>query len=339
MHLSFVGRCASLRSARRFIQSIRSISYIRHMNLTALDLNLLVALDALLAEASVGRAARRIGLSQPAASHALARLRSLLDDPLLVRAGARMELTPRAQNLRAPLAVALEQVRGLFESERFDPATSARRFVLLMPDLVVDLLMPALVERLVARAPSVRLHVAPWRGTALLHAGSAQDVDIVITCRGESCPGFVRQRLYADRDVIAVRADHPLTSRLRRLDVFLAARHVAVVGAGESEDLVDTWLRREGVERRVALTVPSYLAALRMAARTDLVAFAPGRLVASLAERFSLVAVASPLDPGEDVQFMFHPARAQADPASIWLRGELAALGRELDRSRPRRAS
>lgn len=306
-------------------------------NLAGLDLNLLVALDALLAEASVGGAARRIGLSQPAASHALSRLRSVLGDPLLVRAGGRMELTARAQSLRAPLAAALEQVRGLFEPKAFEPATSARRFVLMMPDLAVDLLMPALALRLAAQAPSVRLDVIPWRGVAMLHADAMRDVDLVITCRGEACPGFVRQRLYLDRDVVAVRRGHPVGARLRRLDAFLAARHIAVVGAGEREDLIDAWLRREGVERQIALAVPSYLQALRMTARSDLVAFVPSRLLDSLADAFSLVAIPPPLDPGEDEQYLFHPARAQQDPASVWLRGEIAAIGHALDRGTRRR--
>src|SRR5438477_12929760 len=95
--------------------------YMHAMNLAALDLNLLVALDALVSEAHVGRAAMRVGLSQPATSHALRRLRELLGDPLLVRVGSRMQLTPRAQGLRAPLAQALDQVRGLFATESFDP--------------------------------------------------------------------------------------------------------------------------------------------------------------------------------------------------------------------------
>src|ERR687887_2910363 len=102
--------------------------YIRSMNLNSLDLNLLVTLDALLREANVSRAAMRIGLSQPAASHALQRLRDLIGDPLLVRTGARMELTPRAQGLRGPLAQALEQVRDLFTRDEFDAARSERHF-------------------------------------------------------------------------------------------------------------------------------------------------------------------------------------------------------------------
>src|ERR1700760_3273781 len=120
--------------AALFFQSIVVMIYIRLMNLNSLDLNLLVALDALLLEANVSRAGMRIGLSQPAASHALQRLRELIGDPLLVRSGARMELTPRALGLRAPLAQALDQVRSLFVSDAFDAAQSERQFRLMMPD-------------------------------------------------------------------------------------------------------------------------------------------------------------------------------------------------------------
>jgi len=133
------------------------------MNLAALDLNLLVALDALLLEGSVSRAAMRIGLSQPATSHALQRLRDLLGDPLLVRVGARMELTPRAQGLRGPLAQALDQVRGLFIPGEFDASSSERHFRLMMPDLAVELLMPALMQKIARLAPNVRIDVVPWR--------------------------------------------------------------------------------------------------------------------------------------------------------------------------------
>src|ERR1700704_246432 len=138
--------------------------YIHQMNLSVLDLNLLVALDALLLEANVSRAAMRIGLSQPAASHALQRLRDLIGDPLLVRAGARMELTPRALALRGPLTQALDQVRGLFISDDFDAGRSERQFRLMMPDLAVELLMPPLMAKVTKLAPNVTIDVVPWRG-------------------------------------------------------------------------------------------------------------------------------------------------------------------------------
>src|SRR5712671_4850219 len=136
-----------------FFQSIVDMIYIHLMNFNSLDLNLLVALDALLLEANVSRAAMRIGLSQPAASHALQRLREVLGDPLLVRVGTRMELTPRAQALRGPLAQALDQVRGLFIPDDFDAASSERRFRLMMPDLAVELLVPPLMEKIAPLAP------------------------------------------------------------------------------------------------------------------------------------------------------------------------------------------
>jgi DNA-binding transcriptional LysR family regulator len=302
------------------------------MNLASLDLNLLVALDALLLEASVSRAAMRIGLSQPATSHALQRLRDVLHDPLLVRVGARMELTPRAQALRGPLAQALDQVRGLFVRDDFDAARSERRFRMMMPDLAVELLVPPLMERITALAPNLRLDIVPWRGPAIMTAEFARTLDLVISI-GNAFKGFHRQLLYKDSDALAVRRGHPIGARLKGRDAFLKAKHVAVVIRGQSEDLIDDWLRSKGVERQIALVVPGYIEALHVAARTDLVAFVPRRLIAALTKPLSLATVTPPLDPGIDEQFMFYPTRAQMDPGSIWLRNLMLGIGRELERS------
>jgi len=122
------------------------------------------------------------------------------------------------------------------------------------------------------------------------------------------------------------------------LDEFLRARHVAVVGRGQREDPIDSWLRDKGVQRRIALVVPSYLQALHMVAHTDLVAFVPRRLIDTLADRLSLIAVPPPIDPGKYEEFLFHPSRAQADPCSIWLRNMVLEVGRRLDRSKRRAA-
>src|SRR6185369_2292522 len=316
--------------ARRpsFFQSIVNMIYIHTMNLNSLDLNLLVALDALLREVNVSRAAMRIGLSQPAASHALQRLRDLIGDPLLVRTGARMELTPRAQALRSPLAQALEQVRGLFVADGFDASTSERQFRLMMPDLAVELLMPPLMAKIGKIAPNVRIDVAPWRGPAIFTAEFARTIDLVISI-GNAFKGFHRQLLYTDSDALAVRRGHPVGAKLKRRETFLAARHVGVIIRGNSEDLIDTWLRAKGVERHITLVVSGYLEALHVAARTDLVALVPRRLIAALSKQLGLVAVPLPLDPGIDEQFMFYPTRAQMDPGSIWLRRLMLETGRE----------
>ena len=303
------------------------------MNLNSLDLNLLVALDALLREANVSRAAMRIGLSQPAASHALQRLRDLIGDPLLVRNGARMELTPRALALRAPLAQVLDQVRSLFVPDDFNAARSERQFRLMMPDLAVELLMPALMEKVTKLAPNVRIDVVPWRGPAIFTPEFARTIDMVVSL-GNAFKGFHRQLLYTDSDALAVRRGHPAGNRLKKRDAFLAARHVAVIIRGQNEDLIDTWLRSKGIERRIALVVPGYIEALHVTARTDLVAFVPRRLIAALAKQLSLATITPPLDPGIDEQYMFYPTRAQMDPASIWLRRLMLETGREMERAK-----
>ncbi|WP_461357454.1 LysR family transcriptional regulator [Bradyrhizobium sp. USDA 4454] len=300
------------------------------MNLNSLDLNLLVALDALLRDGSVSRAALRLNLSQPATSHALQRLRDLIGDPLLVRNGARMELTPRAQALRSPLAQALDQVRTLFVADDFDAARSERHFRLMMPDLAVELLMPPLMEKVTRLAPHVTIDVVPWRSSTIFTPDFARTIDLVISI-GNSFKGFHRQRLYTDIDALAVRRGHPAGAKLRKREAFLAARHVAVIIRGHNEDLIDTWLRAKGIERRIALVVPGYIEALHVTARTDLVAFVPRRLIAALAKQLSLAIVTPPLDPGIDEQHMFYPTRAQMDPGSIWLRKLMLETGRELE--------
>jgi DNA-binding transcriptional LysR family regulator len=302
------------------------------MNLASLDLNLLVALDALLSESHVGKAAARIGLSQPAASHALQRLREITGDPLLVRAGAKMQLTARAEALRDPLAEALDQVRGLFVDDPFDPATSTRRFAVMMPDHVVDLMVPSLLARISAEAPSIRLDVTPWRGSTLMTPELARSIDLVIACVEGGQPGFHRERLFADTEAVAVRRGHPLGRRLSRMSTFLKARHVAVIASGQREDPMDTWLRGKGIERGIGLVVPNYLQALHVVARTDLVAFVPCRLIEALADPLSLEVVKPPIDPGLYEEFMFYPARAATDAASIWLRSHVVRVGRALNR-------
>ena len=303
------------------------------MNLNSLDLNLLVALDALLREANVSRAAMRIGLSQPAASHALQRLRDLIGDPLLVRSGARMELTPRALALRAPLAQALDQVKALFVPDAFDPARSERQFRMMMPDLAVELLMPRFMEKITKAAPNVRIDVVPWRGSSIFTPDFARTIDMVISL-GNAFNGFHRQHLYTDRDALAVRRGHPAGNKLKKREAFLAARHVAVIIRGANEDLIDPWLRARNIERKIALVVPGYIEALHVTARTDLVSFVPRRLIAALSKQLSLATIEPPLDPGVDEQYMFYPTRAQMDPASIWLRRLMLETGKEMDRAK-----
>jgi DNA-binding transcriptional LysR family regulator len=304
------------------------------MNLASIDLNLLVALDALLSEGHVGRAGRKIGLSQPAASHALNRLRELLHDPLLVRVGSRMQLTPRAVGLRAPLAEALQRVRAVLASDSFEPARSSRSFSVMMQDHVAHLIVPALVNRVHSEAPNVRLNVLPWQSPASLRLERLQSIDLLISCSPSLIGGFERERLFTDTEVTVVRKEHPSAAHLKDLNAFLNAMHVAVAGKGLSEDPVDAWLREEGFARQIVLRVPSYLQALQAVSRSDLVAFVPKRLAESMAKPLSLTLLRPPVDPGEYDEHVLYPRRAIQDPASIWLRKIVLQIGRQLQHLR-----
>ena len=212
----------------------------------------------------------------------------------------------------------------------FDAARSERRFRLMMPDLVVELLMPRLMKKLDRAAPGIRIDVVPWRGPAIFTSEFARTIDLVISI-GDAFKGFHRQLLYTDSDALAVRKGHPAGLRLKNADTFFKARHVAVVIRGQNMDLIDEWLQSKGMERKIALVVPSYIEALHVAARTDLVAFVPRRLIGALSKQLGMAIVAPPIDPGIDKQYMFYPARAQMDPGSIWLRNTVLGIGRELE--------
>jgi DNA-binding transcriptional LysR family regulator len=297
-------------------------------NLSGVDLNLLVALEALLDEAHVGRAARRIGLSQPATSQALARLRALFKDQLLARSGASMARTPLAQSLVAPVRTALDAVRGLFAERRFNSSTSTRTFNIMAPDVIVDTIAPLLIGVLADTAPGVTVHFSPWRGPALLTSYDLDVLDFIITSEHARFSGFLVEPLYRDSDVIAVRADHPARRRLSNRQGFLSQRHVAVVGAGETEDVSEPWLRSVGLNRTIGARVPTYLLALRLAAKTDLVVLTPKRLAASMMGSLDLALSSPPVASDPDTIQLLASTRRSTDPAHLWMQDHLLRLGR-----------
>ncbi len=302
------------------------------MNLASIDLNLLVALEALLQEEGVGRAARRVGLSQPAMSHALQRLRNLMQDELLVRVGGRMQLTARAESLRYPIRDALERVHDLLTNDAFDPISSCRTFRLFVADNAVDLLLPALLAKIRKAAPNVGIELHSWSAQGRDPDELARSVDAAIACVPDAFPGFYRQRLFRDRDACVFRSHHPNARRLKDERAFLEALHVAVRVRNVGEDPVDTWLKTVGRKRKVALTVPHYLQALHAVAHSDLIAVVPERLIRSYASRLHLKLLPLPLDAGSFDEYLLHPARTHDDPGCVWLRGILRNIGTSLDR-------
>lgn len=253
-------------------------------NLRSIDLNLLVGLDALLRERNVTRAAERIGLSQPAMSNALARLRQLFGDDLLVRTPGGMSPTPFAAELSEPLSQALRQVERVLDAERgFDPATATNRFVVRMSDLLGLLLLPGLVAALGREAPGVALdllHLPPGR---TVDAIERDEIHLAVSM-GLDRASFMRaETLLSDRMVCVMRAGHPLAGRDLALDAFLAQGQLKVSMSPTDRRFVDDVLARLGTERRIVANVPHWLVVPHVLAATDLIAVMPGRLAGAIA--------------------------------------------------------
>jgi DNA-binding transcriptional LysR family regulator len=313
-----------------FVQSIDIMEAMNTMNLSAVDMNLLVMLEALLDEAHVRRAGQRVGLSQPAASHALARLRDLFDDPLLVRVGTAMVRTPRAEALRKPLAQFVASAQAVLRMDAFDPKTSRRTFRFMLPDLVSHLIMPALVACIARTAPGIRVVLIPWRGPALLTDRTLAEIDFFVTSFNREFPGFSRSPLYEDKDTLAVRVGHPGKRALSTVKGFHASQHVSVVGAGEDRDELDEWLDKVRLQRNVAVAAPSHLIALRIAAATDYVAFVPRRFAAARKAELDLALIKPPIDPGIDILYLMTPAKSASDKGTLWMKSQVEDIARTL---------
>lgn len=291
------------------------------IDISQIDLNLLTSLDALLAERSVSRAARRLGVGQPAASHALARLRELLGDALLVRVGREMVPTPRGEALREPLARALSDVVRLLRHEsRFEAQTSERGFRLICPDLLAPAL-PRLVEALHRHAPKTTLEIlagGPDEG-AHLEAGAA---DVALGPTKREGPGLVTRGLGAIGFGIVARQGHPALSRATKLSAraWAAYAHIVVQTGNRSPSLVGQAVERAGLDRRIGVRVPSFLAALFVCAQTDLFFAAPRELVTPILDPLGLRCVRPPIDI-TDVPVAAHwHERFQDDPAHRFFR-------------------
>lgn len=268
--------------------------------LVALDLNLLVALDRLLERENVGLAAKDLGLSQPAASRALGRLRELLGDPLLVRVGRGVVRTPRGEELRAPARAAVEAARRVFEPPaRFDPATARGPFVLGLGDEAQLAFGPAIVKEIWASAPGVDV-----RFRALTEASAAEgrrgEIDLALAPDLSPLPriagavelgDFVVRPLYRRRFVVAG-APGVFVPPLG-LDEFCAADHVIVSFEAGGRGFVDDLLAAQGRRRRVAASVTGFMAAAALVARSRLLCTMPEEIVA--AGQFGLVAADPPL--------------------------------------------
>ncbi|HEX2554482.1 MAG TPA: LysR family transcriptional regulator [Microvirga sp.] len=295
------------------------------------DLNLLVALDVLLTEGSVARAARRLRLSPSAMSRTLARLREATGDPLLVRAGRGLVPTPRALALRERVSGLVQDAQAVLRpAEALDLARLARTFTLRTSDGFVENFGPGLLARAQAEAPGVRLRFVPKpdRDSAALRDGS---VDLETGVVAETTGPEIRiQALFRDRFVGVVRAGHPLARGEITPARYAEGPHVAVWRRGLEGGPIDAALEPLGLKRTIATTVGGFAAALAFARASDLVASVPERHTGNLHAGMHRFPLPVPV-PGITVSLLWHP-RLDADPAHRWLRACVRAVcGAALD--------
>jgi LysR family nod box-dependent transcriptional activator len=305
------------------------------MDLATVDLNLLVAFDALMDERSVTRAAGRLSLSQPGMSNALARLRKLFGDPLLVREGPALAPTPRADALRQPVRDALAIIRGALDQRAgFDPAADRATWTVSCSDYSLLMLIGPLVRRLAAAAPGVTIRVLPRAPdpVGLLRDGAA---DVVIE-PAEIMPAaqLDRQRLFSDRWLCCVWAGNTAVRGELTLDAYLRLGHLVYsMGRGQPPSIVDQHLERSRVPRRIEFTVESFLLAPFLLEGTDLVTVVPERAVPHLRRTADIRVLEPPVPlPAITEMLWWHP-RHTADPAHAWIRARVAEIAAELDQA------
>ena len=291
------------------------------MELRDIDLNLLVIFNQVLAERRVSRAAENLGLTQPAVSNALARLRKLFGDELFVRTPKGMEATPFADQLAEPVTYALGMIHGAVNQRTsFDPRNSARAFTVGMTDIGEIYFLPTLIERLRRDAPGVSLSTVRNTAVNLKDEMEAGKVDLAIGLLPQLKAGFFQRRLFRQSYVCLMRKGHRLDKRRISLAEFSAAEHVVVVSAGTGHGKVDELLERSGVERKVRVTVPHFVAIGHILQATDLVATVPERLAHRMIEPFGLSSVSHPAALPEVAINVFWHAKFHKAQANQWLR-------------------
>lgn len=299
------------------------------MDLAGVDLNLLVVFDALMAERHVTRAGERIGLSQPAVSAALKRLRHLLKDDLFIRRSDEMQPTRKAQALAVPLRQALRQIQTALEPHVFDPATAQRSFKIATNDFAAAILLPSLGARLSLEAPSINLRVIYADDPLGMKLLDEDVIDLAIAPFENPEPQFERQDLLEPEGFLCVmRKGHPLNGQPLTLEAFAAAPQLLISRTGDAAGFVDEILAEVGLKRRVAFTVPSFLLAPIVLAQTDYIAVLPRRMVEMFKQMVDLVACEPPFPQRKFPLGMLWHQRFSKDPGHLWLRNTLAEVAR-----------
>jgi DNA-binding transcriptional LysR family regulator len=293
---------------------------IHTVNITSVNLNLLVALDALLEERSVTRAAKRTGVTQPAMSNTLAQLRGLFDDPLFRRGAHGLTPTPRALALAEPVRQGLRLLGTALVTPTFEAENAERTFVVAASDYVEFVLMPPLMRRLAREAPGVRIEIRPWGLHEVPPSLARAEVDLMVGFYDAVPRGHREKLLFDEEYTCIVRKDHPRVKKNLTLELYLELEHVLVSQRADSPGSVDRALAAKGKRRRVAARVSHFLMVPMLVARTDLVAAISRRVAQPLARPLGLEMLTPPIAlPRGRIGQVWHE-QMESDPGQRWFR-------------------
>lgn len=304
------------------------------MNLANIDLNLFIVFDAIYTESSLTRAGQILGITQPAASNALARLRKTLDDPLFIRTAQGMIPTPLAQNIITPVRDALQLLGvSIHDSRVFEPGQATKTFRLSMTDLIEDILLPTTFQRLRANAPNVSIESLLVRRRETAKELAAGHLDLAIDVPLNHDPQLLHTKLLEDRYVCAMRQGHPLSTQSKiTLKQYLDAQHIHISSRRSGLGPVDLALGKIGHQRTIVLRSQHYLMAHSVLHNSDLTITVPARF----ATRHTLHYVELPVAGLAPItSHLFWHANADQDPANRWMREQLIEAAQQLSNTEP----
>ena len=294
------------------------------MNLSKVDLNLFIVFDAIYTEANLTRAGQIVGITQPAVSNALSRLRETFNDPLFVRTAQGMVPTPMAQNIIGPVRNALQLLRvSVQESRIFNPLQANKTFRISMTDLIEAVILPPLFQRLRRQAPAVQIESFLAKRRETTKELAAGRIDFAVDAPLNTDPQVRHVKLLEDRYVCAMRKGHPLAKDKISLDDYLSLTHIHISSRRSGLGLVDLALGKMGIQRKIALRSQHYLMASQVMQQTDMAMTVPE----SFAHRHGLHAVDLPVNdvPAQETHLYWHESTDQ-DPANRWMREQLIEL-------------
>ncbi len=297
------------------------------MDIRSIDMNLLVVFDAMIEHRSVTRAAEAIGLSQPAMSAAVSRLRTWFDDPLFVKTGAEMKPTPRALTLARPVRQVIETIKDeILQRSGFDPQKTDRTFTIMTPDIGEANFVPKLLARISEMAPNARLRAVSRSRPAAAESLESGEAELAIGYFPDlHKAGFFKQKLFESPHVCVVRADHPAVGKKLTMKQYLALSHAVVQPEGR-EHVFDLFLGQKGMQRKVLLELSHFMSLLPVIETSDLIATVPLDL-AMICQRYANIKIVeSPITSPVIAVHQFWHRRFNKDPANVWLRGVVHSL-------------